>query len=145
MPADRLYYHVKLLQRAGLIVANGGKAANGRSEAKFDVPGRPVYLRYDPASAANRRAVGKVVESILRTARRDFVRALTDPAVKVSGKDRNLWTARIHGNLSKRDLVEVNDLFHQLITLMSRSSGKLPPRGKLHQLTFSFSPTGRER
>src|SRR5687768_3557845 len=50
-PADRLYYHVKLMQRAGLLLSSGHGDAG---EERFDVPGRPMMLEYDGSTTTKR-------------------------------------------------------------------------------------------
>jgi predicted transcriptional regulator len=53
--AHRLYYHVDILEKVGLLRGRESRSSNGRSEVLFDVPGRPVFLRYQPSSPANKR------------------------------------------------------------------------------------------
>src|SRR5262245_7878876 len=60
-PADRLYYHVRVLQRAGLLLARPDVAGSGRAETRFDVPGRPMLLKYTPDVTSRRRAITRVI------------------------------------------------------------------------------------
>src|SRR6266850_1610660 len=52
-PRDRLYYHLKLLQRCGLVIRSRGRSEAGRLSARFDLRGRPTQLRYAPHESNN--------------------------------------------------------------------------------------------
>lgn len=141
-PADRLYYHVRLLERAGLLVAEETQATNGRSEARFDVPGRPLVLEYQPASPSNRRAVRRVIAGVLRSARSDFDHAIADADVRVDGPSRELWAGRMEALLTPDDLETVNDLLKKIFRLMQESSAPAPD-AKPYQLSWVLSPVTR--
>jgi DNA-binding transcriptional ArsR family regulator len=137
---DRLYYHVKRLLAAGLLIP--APDGDGR-EARFDVAGRPMFIRYDPADAANRRAVVGVMEGMLRAARRDFTRGFR-AGVEAEGPRRRLWVSRVEGTLTAAEIERLNRLLSEAIALVM-SGRQRPGRGaRLHQLTWVSSP-GRER
>jgi DNA-binding transcriptional ArsR family regulator len=140
-PADRLYYHVRLLERAGLLVAESAEAASGRAEARFDVPARRMLLEYQP-SAANRRAVKAVIASILRSARADFDKAIADPAVRVDGPARELWSGRIEATLTSDDIETLNTALERILALMGRSRARTSA-AKAYQFTWVVSPVSR--
>jgi DNA-binding transcriptional ArsR family regulator len=138
---DRLYYHVKRLLGAGLLIP-APDTAGGR-EARFEVAGRPMFIRYDPADAANRRAVVGVMEAMLRAARRDFTRGFK-AGVEAEGPRRRLWVSRVEGTLTATEIQRLNRLLTAAIALVM-SGRRRPGRGaRLHQLTWVSSP-GRER
>lgn len=138
---DRLYYHVKRLLAAGLVIPATDEA--GGREARFDVAGRPMFIRYDPADAANRRAVVGVLEGMLRAARRDFTRGFR-AGVEADGPRRRLWVSRVEGTLTATEIERLNRLLTRAIALVM-SGRRRPGRGaRLHQLTWVSSP-GRER
>jgi hypothetical protein len=138
-PADRLYYHLRLLEKAGMLRSREARAANGRSERFFDVPDRPLYLRYDPSSSANRNAVRRVVSGMVRSAMRDFVRGMERKGVRTSGPQRELWASRVQGRLATRDLEIVNALLQSLLDrLASRPHSQTV--GTTYQLTWLLSP-----
>lgn len=121
-PADRLYFHVRALERVGLL-NRIGERRDGRHVAKiYDVPGRPLRLRYQPDSPSNARAVGAVVDGVLRLARRDFRRALSSPDAVVDGPARDTWGGRMRGWASERDLHRVNELIAELHSLLQTTS-----------------------
>jgi DNA-binding transcriptional ArsR family regulator len=137
-PPDRLYYHIKKLAAAGILVPRDD-GVNGSSGVRFDVAGRPVYLHYEPKSAANRRAVIGVADGILRAARREFRRGFA-PGVEANGARRRLWAARVEGLLTPTDLEEINGLFARVIEIMMASRNRRRPNALPHQLTWISSP-----
>ena len=139
-PADRLYYHLRLLEKAGLVQSRESRAANGRSERFFDVPDRPMYLQYDPSSSANRSAVRRVVKSMLRSGMRDFARGFERKGVRTSGPQRELWASRVQGRLTTRDLGIVNALMECLIDQILASRAQGASHGNTYQLTWLLSP-----
>ena len=147
-PADRLYYHIKLLVRAGLLVE---RAANGgRAEAEYDVPGRPMLLDYGSTAGKQRRAVARVVDALMRSAQRDFRRSVSEKSLRVEGPRRELWSGRAEGLLSPADLAALNKHLHAAVMVLLRakharasrqaSQGSAPR--KRYQLTWSLSPSG---
>lgn len=142
-PADRLYYHVKRLAAVGLLIDTEQQPTNGRPQTLFDVPARPVMLRYQPGSPTNRKAVQRVVDGMLRAARRDFSRAFV-PGVEAEGPRRQLWAGRAEANLTPSEVAELNRLLSAAQDLMTALRGRehAPPGAQPHQLTWVSSPRG---
>ncbi len=148
---DSLYYHVHKLEAAGLLIEQGVRGAGRHAEAVYDVPGRPLYLAYDPQDAENVKAVSRVVASMLRSTLRDFRSGFTPELAVVDGEDRNLWAARMKGWLSADDLVELNRLLMEILDLFhdeespagdDAAGGRTPgPPRRLHSLTWVLAPT----
>jgi hypothetical protein len=133
-PADRLF-------AVGLLIP-ASDGAGGR-EARFDVAGRPMYIRYEPGNVANRRAVVSVMDGMLRAARRDFTRGFR-AGVEGAGPRRRLWVSRVEGALTGAEIEQLNHLLSDAISLVM-SSRRRPGRGsRVHQLTWVSSPA-RER
>ena len=137
-PADRLYYHVRALEKAGLLVQTPDSAAQG--EAVYDVPGRPMFLDYGGKPGKQRRAVGRVVHALMRTAQRDFQRAATDASLTVAGPARELWSGRIEGSLSRAEIRKVNEHIEAVIRIFRRSTSR-SSSARAHQFTWSLSPS----
>jgi hypothetical protein len=147
---DSLYYHVRKLSAAGLLVDRGTQGAGRRAEAVYDVPRRPLRLAYDPSDPENVRAVSRVVASMLRSANRDFRGGFRPDLAVVEGDARNLWAARMKGWLSDDDLAELNTLLNRILEVFHRreaaenagrephSTKGAPPR--LHSLTWVLAP-----
>jgi hypothetical protein len=136
-PPDRLYYHVKRLLAAGLLIP--APAGAGSREARFDVAGRPMYIRYDPGNAANRRAVVDVMSGMLRAARRDFTRGFRT-GVRGEGPRRRLWVSRVEGTLTDPEIERLNRLLSEAIALVMSGRRRSGGGARVHQLTWVSSP-----
>jgi hypothetical protein len=134
---DRLYYHVRLLLRVGLLLER--QADGDRGESEYDVPGRPMVLDYGTKSGTQRKAVGRVVAALMRTAQRDFRNAAAEGAVRVDGPRRELWSGRAEGALSPADLEKVNQ--HLLAAIAIIQKPRAASAAKSYQLTWSLTPT----
>ena len=126
---DSLYYHVRKLSAAGLLVDRGIRGSGRRAEAVYDIPGRPLRLAYDPSDPENVRAVSRVVASMLRSANRDFRGGFRPDLAVVEGDGRNLWAARMKGWLSDDDLAELNTLLNRILEVFHpREAAKIAGR-----------------
>lgn len=149
---DSLYYHVRKLLRVGLLIRQGTRGSGRRTEAVFDVPGRPLRLAYDPANADNVRAVKRVVASMLRSALRDFGSGFRPELAVVEGEQRNLWAARLKGWVSESELAELNSLLARILEIFHADAEldheeDRPPVGardacprRLHSMTWVLAP-----
>lgn len=122
--ADALYFHVRRLQKVGLVVEVERRRVDRHTVAIYDVPGRPLRIDRTKARPADLQAV---VAGILRLAMRDHRRGLTDPATVTTGQARNHWGGRARGWLDARQLAKANDLLERLVALLR--SGR-PGRGR---------------
>ncbi len=133
--ADGLYYHLRQLAAAGLVIEEStadGKRYRPRSR------GEGLRLRYRPGATANAKAVGQVAASVLRIAGRDFARALADPSTKVEGPLRELWAARGKGWVGAAELGEINRLLTRLTMLLRRP--RSATRDRLIVLSWTLAP-----
>lgn len=134
-PADGLYYHLRHLAAAGLIVETAtaeGKRYRPRTR------GEGLRLRYRPGATANAKAVGRVAASVLRIARRDFTRALADPHANAEGPLRELWAARGKGWVGESELAEINRVLTRLTMLLRRP--RSATRQRLIVLSWILAP-----
>jgi DNA-binding transcriptional ArsR family regulator len=134
-PADGLYYHLRQLAAAGLIIEEAttdGKRYRPRSR------GEGLRLRYRPGATANAKAVGDVAASVLRIAGRDFKRALADPETRAEGPLRELWAARGKGWVGATELAEINRLLTRLTMLLRRP--RSAARDRLIVLSWILAP-----
>jgi hypothetical protein len=145
-PADRLYYHVRLMVRAGLLEEH--RAGDDRVEATYEVPGCPMVLDYGD-SARQRRAVNGVVHALMRSAQRDFRRASADASLRVHGPRRELWSGRIEGLLRPAEIAAVNAHLLAAVEVIRSASRRAGPNARARsakaarafQLTWSLSPS----
>src|SRR5262249_61997666 len=84
-PADGLYYHVRALEKVGLVKASGSRKVAGRTERLVRAAGREVMLRYATRPPARARAGNAVAAGILRLGVRDFRRGLAQPRNRREG------------------------------------------------------------
>ena len=136
--ADALYYHIKLLVRAGLLEEQGTRRTKRRDERVYGLPGRSVFLHYDPEDPVNVELVSRTAASMLRAAERDFRAGFNPEMAAVEGATRNLWAARFKMWLTESELREVNALLERLREISER------PRGagadQLCTLTWALAP-----
>jgi len=130
-PADGLYYHLRPLVKAGLLVHGDDPEAD-----RYRTPSRTALsIDYDPANA---RAVKRVVASMLRIAKRDFDAAFAIPGVAVRGPRRALWAGRGKGWVSPAELAEINALLARITSILRKPRAK--GRTQLVSLCFVLAP-----
>jgi DNA-binding transcriptional ArsR family regulator len=130
---DALYFHVRTLQRAGLVRE---QPAADRGAAVFRVP-EPVRLDYDRGA---RRAIARVVRLALRLAQREYERECLAKRPVGSGGRRILWGGRVMGWVAPRDLARVNALLAELHAVLRR--GRPGPGRRAISLGFLLAPAG---
>ena len=142
-PADGLYYHLNALARAGLVrrrtAPRKGQAktrGKGRPEARYRLVGarHGLRLRYPRGGGPEAEATRRLVATMLRTANRDFARALARDDVAFDGAQRELWASREKGWLTRSDLARANALLVELCELWR--AGRPGPGAKLYSLSF---------
>lgn len=134
---DGLYYHLKILCKAELVVAVDGGAEAGR-RYRLGGDGQPLRLAYSTADAGRAQALRSFVHGLLQVAEHDFGAALLSDDVVTEGEGRQLWAARNKAWLSEPELAEVNALLERLCTLMSHPH--TPARKHLLSCTFVLAP-----
>jgi DNA-binding transcriptional ArsR family regulator len=136
-PADGIYYHLRRLVDAG-VLREGDDDGSGRRYRTVAPRGRRVHLKYGRGTRANNATVEKVVGGMLRTAERDFDRALRSGEATGSGPLRDLWASRLKGWVGDADLREINRLLARLSELLMqpRSAG----RDRLVTLAWMLAP-----
>lgn len=136
--ADGLYYHLRLLKKAGLVEELSSEDGGERAFRLAGSGKEPLRLAYRVQRGGNGSALETYARGLLKVAQRDFTQALAIPDVVASGPRRQLWAARNKGWVSSADLAEVNSLLERLCTLTSqkREGG----RDVLVSLAFSLTP-----
>jgi len=137
-PADGLYYHLRALQRVGLVSSAGIRARGGRREELFRAIHRVPTLHHDTSPGGNSPGVIAIVSSMLRLGIRDFKKGAASPDVRAQGPKRELWALRVTGWLSPSDLAEAN----RKIRALHEVPGKPSPKGKLYGITILLTPLG---
>jgi len=125
---DALYYHLRMLEKRGLIARKANIVRTSRSLA----------LAYDANDKRNVNAVTRVAGSMLRGALRMFRKAFK-PGVRTSGKRRELWAAQRTVRLSPRELETVNRLLNELLDTFG-SARETQSDDRLYSITFVLAP-----
>jgi DNA-binding transcriptional ArsR family regulator len=147
-PADSLYFHLRKLEKVGLIVEVERRREGRHVFRVYDVPGHPMTLRYAPPIRA--ADLAGIARSAFRAATKDFAGAVGDESVAdKQGPERELWMARAKGWLTKAQLHRVNALLAEVLATVRAGKGRRlsarpgPERAahqKLFALTFGFAP-----
>lgn len=139
-PPDGLYYHMRLLERIGLVSRTAPDPGTGA--ARFELPGHPATLRYRLDDRQYGRAMAKVVGTMVRCAERSFRRAFAPTRATAKGPHRNLRAGRRTAWLTAADLRRLNrhiERIHALFALGNpRRAGS-----RLHEFTYVLAPIVR--
>lgn len=140
-PADALYYHLKILQKAGLVEAAGHRTAEGRREALFQAVAADFRIDSEAARRDGGKALTAVVGSMMRLGARDYARALQDPSVALSGPGRELSARRKTVWMTPEDVARFNGTVERLTSDVAG----LPGRGRLYAVTVLLTPLDHQR
>ncbi len=136
-PADGLYYHLRVLVEAGLLVSTDNSGPRG--EARYAIPGAYTSMRlaYDTADPEQAAAVKDTATTVLRVAARDFAAAVV-PGTVTDGPERELWAGRQKSWLSAAELREANALLERLNSLFNQP--RSAERDRLFAFTYVLAP-----
>ena len=138
-PADGIYYHLRRLVDGGVLRESDDNGdGRGRRYGTTAQRGKRVHLRYGRGSRADKATVARVVGGLLRTAERDFGRALRSGTAVGEGTLRDLWASRLKGWVSADDLREINRLLVRLSELLQQPRD--PARDRLVTLAWMLAP-----
>ena len=135
-PADGLYYHVRRLEKVGLVLPAGSRANGGRPEALFRCVATQLRLPYKTSPKGHLEAVTSIVSSMMRLGIRDFRRAASRTGYRLRGPRRELWALRATGWLNPKDVGDVNARIQGLNDAVSRPKAK----GTLYAVTILLTP-----
>ncbi len=116
---ETLYYHVRRLEKVGILVKVGTRDAGTREEAIYQLKAK--RLRVDPRQTSPRflKAMAKGCGSLLRFAQRSFERALEVRAERRTVPKRSLRIEQVAVRLSARNLAVLNDRLDGLQEFLS--------------------------
>lgn len=139
-PRNALYYHITALRDRGLLIETSIQRDGIKTTSLYDLPGRPMIVRYDLTSPRIRSAVVQLGRRRFRTGERGFVRACKSDIPVTHGPMRNLWVSHWKGWLSDAQLREANVLFNKLVDLYGRA-GDADMGGRTPlEITFAIAP-----
>jgi DNA-binding transcriptional ArsR family regulator len=137
---NSLYYHVRALRDAGLLLETRRSGEGKKATAHYDPAGRPLAVHFDLSTKDRKRAVIALARARIRSAARGFERACRPGAVTVEGPQRNLWATHLKGWLSDEEHKEAKELFARLIHLIGRNSRQSDQNKRSYELTFVLAP-----
>lgn len=137
---ETLYYHLRLLERVGIVVRAGSRAAAGREEALYRLMGR--RLRIDPRQRSPRflRAMARSCGALLRYAERTFVRSLRRPAFLRGGSTRTRRMEQVVVRLPEPALAELNERLDELQDFLSAADER--DADAVYAVTVCVAPVG---
>jgi len=135
-PADALYYHLRVLKQAGLVLRAGYRGQGVRKEELIRTVSSDLQLQYQPGKGGNGEQVTAIVGSMLRLGIRDFHHAFQSGDARVSGSCRELWALRKTGWLMPDEIAELNRSIEGLAKAVSKPRGQ----GRLYGITVLLTP-----
>ncbi|MBD3162435.1 MAG: helix-turn-helix domain-containing protein, partial [Candidatus Eisenbacteria bacterium] len=140
---DSLYYHVRILQKVGLLQETAKRPRNRTYEAVYDLPGRPLKIDYRLSDRRIRKGLVRLISSLLRNTARDFHRAVESRPLVAEGPCRQLWGARLKGRVTRSQLREINAHLHRIGEILTTPTAA-HPNAELMAATFVVLPLNRE-
>jgi DNA-binding transcriptional ArsR family regulator len=137
---NSLYYHVRALRDAGLLLETHRSGEGVRTTAYYDVPGRPLSVRFDLSTPSRRRAVLTLARTRIRSAARGFERACKPGVVTLKGPRQDLRVTHLKGWLSDNELEETNRLLERLVELVGSTERGATKKRKSYEITFVLAP-----
>jgi len=140
---DSLYYHVRKLERVGLVEQRGVRGEGVRAEILYATPAPRVVLDWEPATPRERSSLMRLVGSLLRITERDLAAAFEAGIARFRrGPRRNAWGGRVKGRLTREELLLVRGHVEAITELVSGSGERDPGHraGDLFAFTFVLTP-----
>lgn len=128
-----LYYHVKLLEEAGVVVKAETRRRGRRDERVWKLVGERMLLG---AHAASPEAIGKAakaIDSMLRLTSRELCAALRAQRTAITG-------LRMKARLDQRSLGRVARLIREIEKVVA-DSARRPAAGRMFAVTLVVTPT----
>ncbi len=142
-PATAIHYHVRLLEKAGLLRRAGEQRSGRRNEVLYR-PVADVYKVDQPrdTTSGDAEAAIKTLSMAFRMAVGDMKAALEDSSTRDSGPQRNFLGGRFHCRLSRADLAQLNRHLREIEKMLSRAhkTHELSPSDAFVSLTLALMP-----
>ena len=111
---ESLYYHVRRLHAAGILINEGSRAGVTRSETIYGLPGRELVVDPEARSPRVLDEIERMTRGLLRMAERSFGRALRSTSAVRRGRYRNLTMQQRTAHLRKADLARLNRMLREI-------------------------------
>ena len=127
--AESLYYHLRLMERVGLVVDDGRRLDGPKPETVYRLAGDRIRIDPDKSDRRFLDALSQGIRTLLRHAERCMQRALNDPLTFRSGKRRNLrieqQIVRLNQNEMKTLQDKIDDINHYLTQRRDRAKERM--------------------
>ncbi len=135
---ETLYYHVRRLEKVGILERVGSRVVSSREEAIYQLKGK--RLRVDPSQSSPRflKARAKGCGSLLRFAQRAFVRAIERKAKRPLLPKHGLRIQQATVRLSAANLSKLNERLDSLQDFLADAD---EPEGRnMYVITLATAP-----
>lgn len=146
-PADGLYHHIRILERAGIIRKIGEERIATRMQAVYSIAAKDVRLPIERSDAKTAGQLIRVTGSLFRTAERGVAAALRSGGLQRTGPQRDLW-CRIHTvKIDAPRLARVNALLAEIERELEagKSDDGKPIEGRTMSLVVALWPVVAKR
>ena len=145
-PADGLYHHVRLLQKAKILRIAATRRVGKRDEAVLELTAERFGHTEKPKTAAMRQAIVDTAASALRLANREFRQAVLveklvrcQPGAPRPDEERSRTRlSRQRSWLTDEDLRELNVMLERMETFLKERMGR--KQGRPYALTLALVP-----
>ncbi|MFG0276136.1 MAG: helix-turn-helix domain-containing protein [Phycisphaerales bacterium] len=140
---DTLYHHLRVLEDAELIRACDQRRVGRQTETVYELAADELHFDVDFPTGKNTDRAVKLLDTHLKRARRITEEAFRSGDASTREESRN---THVRGDLAWLDDDEVRrvtEIVDELRDLFAHA--KQRRHGRLHSLTFVFSPVHRER
>lgn len=133
---DALYYHLRILEKAGLVTSARRRLPGRKTELVYRPIARDVAIDLEAARRDGSKALCALVGSMLRLGARDYRRAFGHHETVLAGPRRELMVRRKTAWLKPAQVRAMINSIEQLDRDMSRA----PKAGRLYAITILFTP-----
>ena len=140
---DSLYYHVRLLERVGVLRVVERRRSGANREAVYACVAERVELDCDPESEASVHAEEQSLGALLRLTERTYSRALRGGRVRAKGAARDLQAHRVRATLDAAGRRELNRRLDELLDFLraaNRRADEGGGKGRATSVVFVVSP-----
>ncbi len=122
-PQRSIYYHIRKLVKAGVLVEVDRRLKGRRYESVYSVAAERLSIAADESSGVQREAMFRLVSSMLRKISREFRQALDSD--EFDGHEATATARQQRSWLTEKDLAQVNDLLGRIEKICTkRQPGK---------------------
>ncbi len=136
-PPESLYYHVRRLSRAGILIEAERRDTGGRPEIVWEIPGREVAFDHTTNDPDFLDALCRAADALLRLASRTYHAAVRSGASR-RGRRRTLMLQQHAVRLRARDLEELNNRLEEIADFIAEHDAG--PGTPMISLTMVMAP-----